>query len=114
MYHRRRRGEPFKNPESKNYIKWSVKLQNALIKADSVPEFKWSNLAFNAEKETLAKYKINVDDQLDELPECVLGVAEEKSEEDEWTVVSNEPSIETKKYVYILQEMFLLPVPESV
>ena len=113
IYHRRRRGVPFKAPKDKNYIAWSIKLQNALIRADKEPGFKWANLVFGKEEEVLAEYKINVQNQSDEIYVELahltdLDAMDLTDDDDEWSLVTNKPSPENRKNKHILQQLYLL------
>ena len=113
IYHRRRRGEPFKNPESVGYIEWTVELQNALVKADELLDFKWRDLVFGDEEKLLSEHKIAIEEQSD----AVYKKNEEMAhvddsvdvDDDDWAVVINKPS-ETDIYVkHVIRQLHLLP-----
>lgn len=60
MFHRRRRGHPFKKEEDNTFLRWTVQLQNALIEADKQDCIKWGKLKFADELQVLADNKIDV------------------------------------------------------
>ncbi len=62
IYHRRRRGYPYKNGTDISFMPWTAKLQNALMAADKIPEFDWNALVFSEEEEILKQNGIVVDE----------------------------------------------------
>ena len=61
MFHRRRRGYPFKKEGDENYLKWSNQLQNAFITADKHCEVKWNKLKFKDDLEMLEELVGSID-----------------------------------------------------
>lgn len=61
MYHRRRRAAPFKDESDRNYLGWSLTLQNALVMADSTSNWAWSSMRFGEETKTLDLANTNTD-----------------------------------------------------
>jgi hypothetical protein len=63
MYHRRRRGFPYKNVTDNSFLEWTIKLQNAFIKADQIAAFDWSILKFDKDIKILSVNGVDVNDQ---------------------------------------------------
>ena len=63
MYRIRMLGYPYKKSYHKNYIEWSVKLQNALVSADLIDDFNWGDLKNVSDINTLSDYGININIQ---------------------------------------------------
>jgi hypothetical protein len=61
MYHRRRQGFPYKKNNDFNFLPWTMKLQNALVKADTIPTWNWVKLSFHNLYETLQSFNIYVE-----------------------------------------------------
>ena len=59
MYHRRRKGHPYKKKEDGDYLEWSIQLQNGLIAGD-LSGIDYKNLKFNKDIDEL-KNKYNID-----------------------------------------------------
>ena len=118
IYHRRRRGYPYKKVGNHNFIQWSTKLQNALIKADGIVDWDWDNLLFSEDVKKLMEHGINVDEESNKI---VIKNAQAsgnshkqnspdiESTDDGWTVVTNNMSKLSQKY--ILRKIGLLPRP---
>jgi len=53
MFHRRRRGYPFKKEDDKNYLAWTTKLQNAIIDADKNTDIDWNDIKFGEDVKVL-------------------------------------------------------------
>jgi hypothetical protein len=63
VYHRRRRGYPYKKDTDVSFLKWSTKLLNALIKADRLALFDWDTLEFTNDINLMLARGIDVDKQ---------------------------------------------------
>jgi hypothetical protein len=106
MYHRRRRDIPWKKDCDVGYLKWTVQLQNAFIKADNLAVFEWANLKFNTDVHVLMENGIIVNEQPHTIQvNSVQELDKDISEEDEkdgggWTVV-------TKNKTYVIQKQLL-------
>lgn len=85
MYHRRRRGHPFKKSDDSKFLEWDIKLQNSLIKADEYIGWDWGKVRFGREVHILAKFDILLDQQTNE----VYRNEKKSDSSDEWTVVKN-------------------------
>ena len=62
IFHRRRRGYPFKKEGDENYLPWSIQLQNAFIEADK-RDIKWNKMKFGDDIQALTDNKIDVNTQ---------------------------------------------------
>ena len=61
MYHRRRKGHPYKKNEDDGYLKWDIQIQNALVSGDSY-NIDYKNLNFNNDINEMYKmYEIDID-----------------------------------------------------
>lgn len=109
MFHRRRRGFPWKTEDDIKHLKWTIQLQNALIKADTLPNFDWVNLKFANDIQLLMESGINVDDQPN-----VVNIKKVINEEDNngWTVVTKKKSNLIQKH--ILKNIGLLPKKKKI
>jgi hypothetical protein len=95
IYHRKRRGFPNRKTNDTNFLRWSLQLQNSLVKADECLGWDWSNLQFGEENQTLLNYGINIDQQPDkETLKCVTDQCQNFTK-GEWECVKN-----TKKEKY--------------
>lgn len=92
IYHRKRRGHPFKTPTDDKYIEWNIKIQNALVKADECIGWDWDEVHFGKELHALAQHDIHVDKQSSTE---VYKHDKKEDSEDGWTVAKN-----TKKEKY--------------
>jgi len=54
MYHRRRKGYPYKKPEDDGYLKWDVQIQNGLVSGDLF-NIEYKNLHFDNDINELHK-----------------------------------------------------------
>ena len=63
IFHRRRRGYPFKKEGEENYLQWSMQLQNAFIEADKCSDIKWSKLKFKDDLQVLTDKNIDIKKQ---------------------------------------------------
>jgi hypothetical protein len=63
MYYRRRRGFPWRRKTDSKFLKWDIKIQNAIVIADICNEFDWYALQFGREKEQLLTHGILIDNQ---------------------------------------------------
>jgi hypothetical protein len=125
MYHRRRRGYPYKKDTDLAFLKWTTKLQNAFIKADQIATFDWNNLKFD---EDLTMLCIDVETQANKVqvnkisqtvqPTTRQSNVDEKSVNDEsddgggWTVVTTNKGQLVKRHM--LRKMGFLPHPNPV
>ena len=103
IYHRKRRGYPFKNPTDEKFLEWNLKLQTALVKADECIGWDWEEIHFGKEEQALSQHGIHIDQQSD----SDTHKNESKSSEtpdDGWTVVKSEKR-EKYRYTKTLQLM---------
>jgi hypothetical protein len=63
MYDRRRLGVPYRNNTDDLFLEWNTKIQNALVKADSIDGFDWNKLNYYDDIDMLALNGIVVEDQ---------------------------------------------------
>lgn len=68
------------------YLKWDVKVQNALVKLDKYAGVMWNNVKFGEENKTLVEYMINLDD--DKIFRWIDD-DEEPQSDSEWKVIIN-------------------------
>lgn len=87
IYHRKRRGAPFTRPENNKFLEWSLRLQNALVKADECIGWDWEEVRFGEEAQALARHDIYIENQSDS--ETYRNVPS-REESDGWTVVKSE------------------------
>jgi hypothetical protein len=80
LYNRRQLSYPYVN--TYKCLEWSIFLQNALVKLDTVSNFKWENLKFGYEYEMLQLHNINI---LDEKNVVYCNKADNK----EWIIVKS-------------------------
>ena len=101
MYRIRMLGYPYKKSYHKNYIEWSVKLQNALVSSDLIDDFNWGDLKNVSDINTLSDYGININIQ----PYTVLCnktrnmPVKNNPINNEWTVVNKTKKREKKHIV---------------
>jgi hypothetical protein len=111
MFHRRRRGIPWKTDDDASYLKWTIQLQNALIKADNILEFDWVNLRFNTDIQTLLENGIVVNNQSCEVQANKQTPCSYNSNGDDdgggWTVVTKNKTRLIQKH--LLKQMGFLP-----
>ena len=112
IFHRRRKGFPWKKDTDTNYFEWSIQLQNAFIKADNIPAFNWGNLKFDNDIQILAKNNIIVYDQPKTIQYNTQKNDKELKEEDDddgggWTVVTKNQTLLAQKH--LLKNMGFLP-----
>ena len=129
MYHRRRRGYPYKKDTDLAFLKWTTKLQNAFIKADQIATFDWDNLKFDEDLKMLYMNGIDVETQANKVqvnkisqtvqPTTRQSNVDEKSVYDEsdddgggWTVVTTNKGQLVKRHM--LRKMGFLPHPKPV
>jgi hypothetical protein len=107
LFHRRRCGMPYKGYNMPNFLPWSFQLQNALVKADVVPEWDWGSLEFDTDITTLSDYGLNVVDQSKTIYRAPsASVMQTSNDATEWTVVERSPKKTAK---YRLRRMGFLP-----
>lgn len=124
IYHRRRRGFPFKRNDDPNFLKWDMQLQNAFIKADQIATLNWNDLKFDDDLKVLLEHGIDIDTQpktpvINKINQTTSTISNKsnkmndkdiKEEDDDnfgWTVVTNKKGHIVKKYM--LRKMGLLP-----
>ena len=128
MYHRRRRGYPYKKETDPAFLKWTTKLQNAFIKADQIATFDWDNLKFDEDIKMLFMNGIDVEKQankvqVNKISQTVQPTTrqlnfDEKSVNDEsddgggWTVVTTNKGQLVKRHM--LRKMGFLPHSKPV
>jgi hypothetical protein len=127
IFHRRRRGIPYKKEGSSNYLEWSMQLQNALINADQLASFDWNVLKFDDDLKTLMQNGIDVNSQpktvqvnkIKQTQNLRLSLKcndgrdiEEDDDTEGWTVVTSSKTQLVKKQV--LRKMGLLPHTKPV
>lgn len=113
MFHRRKRGAPWKQDGDVGYIKWSMQIQNAFIKADKNASIIWENLNFDDDINTLEEHGIIIDEQPNTV--CInntpnvnnADINETDDSEEGWTVVSSRKTHLHQKH--ILKGMKFLP-----
>ena len=103
IYHRKRRGYPFKKPTDEKFLEWSLRLQNALVKADECIGWDWNDVHFGQEEQELARNGIHIDRQSDSETRRNEPNTDEDPN-DGWTVVKSEKK-ERYRYVKTLQLM---------
>lgn len=109
IYHRKRRGFPFKKKGDPKFLEWTLRLQNALVKADECIGWDWEELRFGDEEKTLAQHEIFLDKQSDKK---VFQNNPNSEEDDGWTTVKNDKKI--KHYqTKTLQILGLVPRPRK-
>lgn len=97
IYHRKRRGYPFKKRGSPKFLEWTLKLQNALVKADECLGWDWDEVQFGSEEKALAQHDIYVDQQSDKEVFKHESNESEGNDADGWTEVKN---VKREKYRY--------------
>lgn len=116
IYHRRRKGFPYKKVDDPNFIKWDMRIQNALIKADTLDVWNWKELSFYDDVYDLQNHGIDVLKQSYDVyknPKSHKVSHREESLIDEetngeWTIVT--PSKKKMHDKFILKKMgFLRP-----
>ena len=109
MFHRRRRGYPWKKDNDVGYFMWSIQLQNALVKADTIALFNWEILKFDNDVHTLSEHGIVLDEQPNTIQVNVNAINTDIKEDDDegWTVVTTKKSHVIKKQ--LLRNMGFLP-----
>ena len=132
IYHRRRRGFPYKKETDPYFLKWCVQLQNALIKADMLDNFNWTDLKFGEDVDVLLSNGIKVDAQPKNIQMNKIKqihqlsrkktpgnrinnrerFIEEKDDDDGWTVVTNNKTFLVNRH--ILRKIGLLPQTKPV
>lgn len=105
IYHRRKKGQPFKSEDDVGYIQWNMKIQNSLIKADLIKDFNWKDLKFVNDVTTLKNFGIDVESQDDKLYTNKKENDFNESNELGWTVVTRRRSNKNKK---ILTKLHLI------
>lgn len=125
MYHRRRRGHPYKNITDDYFLEWNMKLQNAFIKADQIATFDWDALRFGDDVKALIVNGIDIDDQphrsqVNKINQGtrsstkqtnVDGKSVTDESDNDWTVVTTNKGQLAKKH--ILRKMGFLPHTKS-
>jgi hypothetical protein len=131
MYNRRRKGYPYKKESDSSFMKWSVKLQNAFIKADQIKTFTWDDLSFDDDIKQLRINGIDVDEQSYKIHvnkisqttkrsskqsnidgKSVLSADDDDADGGGWIVVTTNKGHLPKRH--ILRKMGFLPYPNPV
>jgi len=107
LYHRKRRGYPFKKKDDPKFLEWSLQLQNALVKADECIGWDWEELRFGNEDKMLAQHDIFIDKQSDK---DIFKNETPENDGDGWTVVKNDKKIKQRQNK-ALQIMGFIPRP---
>jgi hypothetical protein len=112
IFHRRRKGFPWKKDADTNYFEWSIQLQNAFIKADNITLFDWRNLNFNNDIQILAENNIIVNEQPNTIQFNKRKIDKDLNEEDDdagggWTIVTKNKTLLIQKH--LLKDMGFLP-----
>lgn len=105
IYHRRRRGKPFKTETDPNYLEWSNQLHNACICADKLEQFCWDDLIFGQEAELFNTHQISIETQDREI-KCSTDKTLDTADDDGWTVVNNKPK-SNKKTKNVIEQLRL-------
>lgn len=113
MFHRRRRGYPWKKEGDSNYLKWSIPIQNAFVKADNLGLLNWGYLKFSDDLNVLLENGIDIEEQSNTIyinkntNETDNKYIKEEDKDGGWTVVTNKKSEFIKKH--LLRSMGFLP-----
>ena len=99
LYHRRRRGFPYKRDGMPRYLKWSTQLQNSLVKADQLSTWSWEDLEFECDVSKLAYAGLDIDKESDSI------YVNKLADQDGWSVVPTKSNY-TK---YVVRRAGLLP-----
>ena len=107
LYHRRRRGVPWKTQGDPKYLEWNMQMQNSIIFLDTIIGFDWLSLEFGFEEIQFVKNNIYIS-KMSTKP-IVIGSRNENQvrteDSDGFTKVSNSKKDITKE----LNKMGLLP-----
>ena len=128
MFHRRRRGYPFKKESDQSFRPWTIQLQNALISADKDSVIEWEKLKFDNDVKTLFINGIDVDIQptvirINKVSQTTKQssrlknndgkfINEDTDDGGEWTVVSTNKGQLAKKHM--LRTMGFLPMSNVI
>jgi len=113
MYHRRRRGFPYKKKDDPKYLEWSIPLQNAFVKADRIETFNWNKISFDSDISVLEENKLFVANQpkdiyVNDICEKNIKDEEIKNPADEgWTLVTKKKAYQHQRQ--LLKILGLLP-----
>lgn len=75
------------------YLKWDIKLQNALVKLDKSIGLIWANVKFGEEKTILAEYMIDLNEFDNKVFRWVDETTDKNTLDSEWTTVVNKKKI---------------------
>lgn len=95
IFHRRRRGHPWKKENDSKYLEWSIPIQNAFIKADNLGSINWDSVSFECDIKLLQDNGINIDNNLQSIyrnENYCKNIKEEEDKDDGWTVVTAKKS----------------------
>ena len=124
IYFRRKRSYPWRKKTDPKYLFWNARLQNALIKADSIIGFNWAALEYGKEEDALKKYGIDIATQSQNLyrhksvdihdnhESVTREVGNKEENSSEWTYVTrsqNKNRIKKTDRIKLLSNMGLLP-----
>ena len=117
MYHLRRKGFPYRNPDQQEYLPWTTPLQNALVLADTYESFDWDTLQFGDELNALMRHGIEINDRdhrilrneinQDNAVKITTKTDVHVDDEGGWTVVASKYQVMAEKH--ILRNCGLLP-----
>ena len=71
------------------FLKWNIKLQNAIVKADKCIGINWNNLIFGQEENDLCVYGIDVSKIDNDTFRWCIHNEKDYIKNDEWTIVIN-------------------------
>ena len=100
LFHRRRRGSPFKHDDDPNFMPWTTQLQNALVKADRADQWDWKNTTFECEISALQDANILISDQ-----KITVHTNSVIDTDSDWTVVTGK----VKRNKPLLRSIGMLP-----
>jgi hypothetical protein len=105
IYHRKRRGYPFKKRDDFKFLEWDLRLQNALVKADECIDWDWNELKFGYEEHVLSQNDILLEDQSDT---DIFKHEKKKMLDDGWTLVKDSKRLKQRQ-IKVLQTLGFLP-----
>lgn len=105
MYHRRRRGFPYKKKDDPKYLEWSIQLQNALVKADRIETIRWNEINFDDDISILEENKLFIIEQSKNIyinEVCEKNIKDEEIKDpgdDGWTLVTKKKAYQHQNYL---------------
>jgi hypothetical protein len=98
IYHRKRYGSPFKKSDDPKYMEWTLRLQNALVKADECVDWDWDEIKFGLEEQALIQNGIMIEDQSDtNIFKLEKKGKRESNSDGEWIIVKDIRKIRQKQ-----------------